>query len=75
MSNNKMGRPKKGKDRRIDVKVYITGSVLETIDDYVAERQQERRGYSRSDFFNAAVEKYMQDLGLAEREDNNGNEK
>ncbi len=59
-----LGRPMKGQDRRLQVAVYVTGSTLDTIDEYVTERQIERRAYSRSDFFNEALEKHMKDLGL-----------
>jgi hypothetical protein len=62
-----LGRPVKGKDRRQQIGVYIPGSVIDTIDDYVADRQADtRRSYSRSDFINEAIEKHMKALGLLE---------
>ena len=59
-----LGRPMKGKDRRIQVGVYIPGSVLDTIENYVEQRQATERGYSRSDFINEAITKHMTDLGM-----------
>lgn len=68
MSENKenkpLGRPMKGKDRRMQIGVYVAGSVIDLIDEYVAERQVTQRSYSRSDFFNEAIEKHMKDLGM-----------
>jgi hypothetical protein len=66
MSDSKriFGRPLKGKDRRVSIAVYVTGSTVDTIDEYVMERQQTQRTYSRSDFFNEALEKHMKDLGI-----------
>ena len=62
--NRPFGRPLKGKDRRVSVAVYVTGSTLDAIEEYVAERQQTERTYSRSDFVNEALEKYMRGLGI-----------
>ena len=64
-----MGRPLKGKDRRMQIGVYVAGSVIDAMDSYVADRQQKKRGYSRSDFINEAIEMYMGDLGLLEEEE------
>jgi hypothetical protein len=55
----------KGKDRRFQIGVYVSGSTIETIDKYVMEHQGAKWGqYSRSDFVNEALEKYMKELGL-----------
>jgi hypothetical protein len=62
----KLGRPPKGKDRRIELSVYVAGSTVAILEEYLAERQATERGYSRSDFFNEALEKHMADLGLLE---------
>ena len=65
------GRPLKGKDRRVSVAVYVTGSTLDTVDDYVRARQQQERAYSRSDFVNEALERHMKDLGITEGRNDN----
>ncbi|MDR3349479.1 MAG: hypothetical protein LBO03_07750 [Acidaminococcales bacterium] len=70
-----LGRPKKSKDRRIGINCYIAGSLLDAMDEYVAERQRKNKGYSRSDFFNEALEKHMRDLGLLQDEAGDGDEK
>ena len=62
-----LGRPRKGKDRRFQVGVYLPGSVVDVIDNYVESQQRERpRQFSRSDFINEAVIKHMADLGIME---------
>ena len=62
-----LGRPLKGRDRRVQIGVYVAGSVVDAIDAYVEARDiAERRSYSRSDFINEAIEKHMKDLGLWE---------
>jgi hypothetical protein len=68
-TKSQMGRPKKSKDRRIQMSFYIPTGVMDTIADYVEERQRTAKGYSRSDFINEAIEKHMRDLGLAGGED------
>jgi cobalamin-dependent methionine synthase I len=68
-TNTKLGRPTKGKGRRIELSVYVSNSTIDTVEAYVAERQQTERNYSRSDFFNEAAEKHLQALGLVEPED------
>ena len=70
-----LGRPMKGKDRRVQIGVYVSGSVIDAIDAYVEERDiAERRSYSRSDFINDAIELYMKKLGLLEGGDDGGKE-
>ena len=65
-----LGRPLKGKDRRVQIGVYVAGSVIDMMDGYVAKRQAvEVRSYSRSDFINEAIEQYMTSLGLIEGKD------
>jgi len=60
-----LGRPMKGRDRRIPTTVQISNSVLEILDDYVEERRAAgERGYSRSEFINEAMEKLMKERGL-----------
>ena len=60
-----LGRPRKGKDRRLQIGVYIPSSVVDTIDEYVESKQPEMgRQYSRSDFINEAVNKHMRELGI-----------
>ena len=66
---NKVGRPTKGKARRIELSVYVPSGTVDTIEEYVADRQQAERGYSRSDFFNEAIEKHLRDLGITEPEE------
>ena len=60
-----LGRPLKGKDRRLQIGVYVSGSVIDTIDEYVEEQKAAKKWqYSRSDFINEAIDKHMKDLGL-----------
>lgn len=60
-----LGRPIKGKDRRVSIALYITSSLIEPIDEYVRNRQNAgERSYSRSEFINEAIEKHMRDVGL-----------
>ncbi|MDR1687455.1 MAG: hypothetical protein LBS21_02440 [Clostridiales bacterium] len=73
--NKPLGRPIKGKDRRMQIAIYVSVSALDTIDAYVEERHREKRSYSRSEFFNEAIEKHMKDLGLLDGEDGGANEK
>ena len=60
----KMGRRLKGKSRRIRIDIYIDGDNLERLDNYVMARQRDEPRYSRGDYINAALEKYMKDTGL-----------
>ena len=60
-----LGRPRKGKDRRLQIGVYLPGSLVDIIDDYAENRQAELgKQYSRSDFINEAIEKCLKDLGI-----------
>jgi hypothetical protein len=69
-----LGRPRKGKDRRQQIGVYVTGSVIEVIEGYVANRQATQRAYSRSDFFNEALELYMKEIGLIQPKEEGTND-
>ena len=60
----KMGRPRKLTDRRVSVMVYFSGDTLEVLDDYIYKRKAENKDYSRSDFVNEAVSKYLNELGV-----------
>lgn len=58
------GRPMKGKSRRTPITVHSSVGLLDTIDEYVTERDaEEASAYSRSDFFNEAALFYLQHLG------------
>jgi hypothetical protein len=74
-SKKQMGRPKKLKDRRATVTFYITGSLLDTVDEYVDGRKAENRDYSRSDFANEAFQRYLRELGIALEGDDDEEEK
>lgn len=59
------GRPLKGKSRRVSVTVHTPVGLLDIIDNYVEERDsQEKRAYTRSDFFGEAALLYLRKLGL-----------
>ena len=65
-----LGRPMKGKDRRLQIGVYVAGSVVDIMDAYVEGRKATGQwSYSRSDFINEAIDKHMKDLGLIEGDD------
>ena len=59
------GRPMKNKTRRIPITVHIPVGTLGIIDTYV-QREAEARGtvYSRSDFYNDAVEAFLKSKGV-----------
>ena len=65
------GRPLKGKTRRTPITVHAPIGMLDIIDEYVEERDQQQEGaYSRSDFYNEAAKLYLKHLGrLPEDED------
>ncbi len=59
------GRPLKGKSRRVSVTIHTPVGLLDVIDNYVEERDsQEKRAYTRSDFFGEAALLYLRQLGL-----------
>ena len=59
------GRPLKGKSRRVSVAIHSPVGLLDIIDNYVEERDsQEKRAYTRSDFFGEAALLYLRQLGL-----------
>lgn len=57
------GRPLKGKTRRVPITVHVLIGMLDIIDEYVNERYQQQKGYSRSDFYNEAAKFYLEHLG------------
>lgn len=58
------GRPLKGKLRRVPITVYAPIDILDIIDEYTDERDQQQDGaYSRSDFYNEAATFYLKHLG------------
>lgn len=64
------GRPMKGKDRRVPITVHISVKELDIVEAYVEQRDKEKTGqYSRSDFFNEAVQAHLVALGLEKEED------
>lgn len=62
------GRPMKNKTRRIPVTVHIPMGTLEIIDGYV-EKEASDKVYSRSDFYNEAVEAFLKSKGIVVDED------
>ena len=59
------GRPLKGKSRRVSVTIHSPVGLLDIIDNYVEERDsQEKRAYTRSDFFGEVALLYLRQLGL-----------
>ncbi len=64
------GRPLKGKTRRVPITVHAAMGMLETIEEYVEERNQQQEGaYSRSDFYNEAAVLYLKHLGRLPEEE------
>lgn len=64
------GRPLKGKTRRVPITVHAAMGILETIEEYVEERNQQQEGaYSRSDFYNEAAVLYLKHLGRLPEEE------
>lgn len=63
------GRPLKGKTRRVPITVHAPIDMLDIIDKYTEERDQQQDGaYSRSDFYNEAATFYLKRIGkLPER--------
>ena len=60
------GRPLKGKSRRVSVTIHSPVGLLDIIDNYEEERDsQEKRAYTRSDFFGEAALLYLRQLGLS----------
>lgn len=58
------GRKLKGTSRRVPITVHAPLDRLDMIDEYVDERrQQEGKAYSRSDFYEEAVQFYLKHLG------------
>ena len=65
-----LGRPMKGRSRRVPITVHASVETLDIIDTYVEEQsQQQERQYSRSDFWNEAATTYMKQLGIAPEDD------
>lgn len=64
------GRPLKGRSRRVPITVHASVGTLDIIDEYVEERKkQQERQYSRSDFWNEAAALYMEQLGIAPKDE------
>jgi hypothetical protein len=64
------GRPLKGKTRRVPITVHSSVGMLDIIDEYVEERDQQQEGaYSRSDFYNEAATAYLKLLGKLPEEE------
>ena len=62
----RLGRPMKGRSRRVPITVHASVETLDIIDTYVEEQSQQQEGqYSRSDFWNEAATMYMKQLGIA----------
>ena len=59
------GRPMKGKFRRVPTTVHIPTGTLDVIDDYLEEQPGNT---SRSDFILAAINEYLEKLGLSDPE-------
>ncbi len=59
-----LGRPMKGKTRRIPYTIHIAEGTIAAIDAYAEERSREEgKAYSRSDFLNTAAESLLRSLG------------
>lgn len=70
------GRPLKGRTRRVPITVHTAIGILDIIDQYVEERnQEEKTAYSRSDFYNEAARLYLEHLGRLPEEEKDQEEK
>ena len=69
------GRPLKGRTRRVPITVHTAIGILDIIDQYVEERNQEEKSYSRSDFYNEAARLYLEHLGRLPEEEKDQGEK
>ena len=66
-----LGRPLKSKTRRVPIMIHAPTGKIDTIDEYVQERNdQQEASYSRSDFYNEAATLYLNQLGKLPEEDN-----
>lgn len=67
-----LGRPMKGKTRRIPYTIHINEETVTAIDAYADERSREEgKAYSRSDFLNTAAENLLRQLGRIPEEAEN----
>jgi hypothetical protein len=67
-----MGRPMKGKNRRIQTTIYAESRLLDIIESIVAEKQNGgESGYSRSEFYHEAAVMYLKHLGKMPEEEEN----
>lgn len=58
--SSRVGRPLKNKGRRVPITVHLATNMLDVIDEYVRQRDEEQeRQYSRSDFYNEAADFYL----------------
>lgn len=60
-----LGRPLKGRTRRVPLTVHAPLDTLEIIDEYVKDQGG---AYSRSDFYEEAAKRYLQQLGVMDDE-------
>lgn len=64
------GRPLKGKTRRVPITIHAPVGMLDIIDEYTEEQdQQQEAAYSRSDFYNEAATFYLKHLGRMPEEE------
>lgn len=61
---NPNGRPLKSASRRLSINVYLAIHLIETVEGYVEKRRDNGEQYTRSDFFNEAATKYLNELGV-----------
>ncbi len=65
-----LGRPLKGKTRRVPITIHAPTGKLDIIDEYVEKRNnQQEASYSRSDFYNEAAILYLDHLGILPEEE------
>lgn len=61
----KLGRPLKGKKKRIQITIYADMDVLNALDELVYQQQMAGdRSASRSEEYNKAMKKHLRDLGI-----------
>ena len=63
-----LGRPIKGSSARKGITIHMELGKIDIIDEFVhKQRDGGNRGYSRSEFVDEAITKYMKELGLTDK--------
>lgn len=60
------GRPLKGRSKRVRITLWAEAATVEQIDRVVEQRDADGRNCSRSDVYEEAATKYLEELGETE---------